>query len=194
MSERILQVLPSNIQRRMQNGEPVTLIDVRSPLEYKSGHVRGAISLPLDELEPSELERRTGTNSIGTEIPLYLTCQSGLRAQQAANKLQDAGYSNLVLMEGGTSAWEQAGLPMRRSGTSLSLQQQVHITIGSLLILKVIFGFAVSELFFVFAALIGAGLITAGLTRWCGMAQLLARMPWNRESQKLQKEGVTDVN
>jgi hypothetical protein len=88
-----------------------------------------------------------------------------MRAQQAAHRLQAAGYANLVLMEGGTAAWEKAGLPMRRSGTSLTLEQQVQISIGTLLILKVIFGSAVSELFFVFAALIGAGLITAGLTR-----------------------------
>lgn len=191
MSERIIEVPPATLQRRMQAGETINLIDVRSPIEYKAGHALGAISLPLDELEPAELEKRIGVPAIGAEAPLYLTCQSGMRAKQAALKLQDAGYSNLVLVQGGTTAWEQAGLPMRRSGTNLSLEQQVQITIGSLLILKVIFGFAVSELFFVFAALIGAGLITAGLTRWCGMARLISLMPWNRQPKRAAKEGLT---
>ncbi|MFM1891935.1 MAG: hypothetical protein RLZ44_1012, partial [Pseudomonadota bacterium] len=84
-------------------------------------------------------------------------------------------------LQGGTEAWARAGLPLRGSAKALSLEQQVQITIGALLILKVVFGFTVHELFFVLGALLGAGLITAGITRWCGLARLLARMPWNRE-------------
>lgn len=85
-----------------------------------------------------------------------------------------------MLLEGGTEAWERSALPMRRCGQAISLERQVQIAVGALLILKVVFGFTVHELFFVAGALIGAGLITAGVTRWCGMARLLARLPWNR--------------
>ena len=95
-------------------------------------------------------------------------------------KLRDAGYTNLVLLQGGTQAWEKHALPMHRGQNPISLERQVQITIGALLILKVVFGFAISELFFVGGALIGAGLIISGVTRWCGLARLLARMPWNR--------------
>ena len=103
-----------------------------------------------------------------------------MRARQAAEKLQQAGYDNIVLLQGGTEAWEKSGLPMRRIDNAISLERQVQIAVGTLLILKVVFGFTIHEIFFVFSALIGAGLITAGLTRWCGMASLIARMPWNR--------------
>ena len=75
---------------------------------------------------------------------------------------------------------EQAGLPLQRYGSAISLDRQVQIAIGSLLILKVVLGYGVHELFFAAAAFIGAGLIFAGVSRWCGMSELIARLPWNR--------------
>jgi rhodanese-related sulfurtransferase len=181
MSERIPSISPAHLHGRMRAGQPVVLLDVRSPAEYRAGHVQGALSVPLDELDATDLAQRTGVADIGSATPLYLTCQSGLRAQQAAERLHLAGHRNLMLLQGGTEAWARAGLPLRGSAKALSLEQQVQITIGALLILKVVFGFTVHELFFVLGALLGAGLITAGITRWCGLARLLARMPWNRE-------------
>jgi hypothetical protein len=103
-----------------------------------------------------------------------------MRAQQAAERLIDAGYHNLALIEGGTQAWEKAGLPIRRCGNAISLERQVQIAIGMLLVLKVLFGFTVHELFFAAIPLIGAGLIVAGITKWCGMARLIALLPWNQ--------------
>jgi rhodanese-related sulfurtransferase len=157
------------------------LIDVRTPAEYRAGHVPGAKSLPLDRLTPEAFEIQLPQAELGRERPLYLTCHSGQRAEQAATRLQAAGYPNLVLLEGGTQGWEKAGLPLRRCGQAISLERQVQIAVGALLVLKVFFGFTVHELFFAAVALIGAGLIVAGTTRWCGMARLLARLPWNRE-------------
>lgn len=179
MTDRIPSISAESLHRRMEAGFPVDLLDVRSPAEYRASHVRGARSLPLEELDAADLARRIGIQGGGDKAPLYLTCQSGLRAQKAARILLDAGYHNLMLLQGGTEAWRRAGLPMRESA-ALPLEQQVQITIGALLILKVVFGFTVHEFFFVLGALIGAGLVTAGLTRWCGLANLIARMPWNR--------------
>jgi hypothetical protein len=110
---------------------------------------------------------------------LYLTCQSGIRAQQAAEQLKQSGLDNLYLLDGGMDAWAKAGLPMQRCGNAISLERQVQITIGVLLVLKVFFGFTVHELFFAAIPIIGAGLIVAGVTRWCGLAHLIAMMPWN---------------
>jgi rhodanese-related sulfurtransferase len=180
MTERIPSISPQGLHGRMGAGQSVTLLDVRSPAEYRAGHIKGALSLPLDELDSDSLAQRLGVPGIGKDVPLYLTCQSGARAEQAAEKLSDTGHRNLMLLRGGTEEWRRKGLPMRGTPGALSLEQQVQVTIGALLILKVVFGFTVNELFFVFGALIGAGLITAGLTRWCGLARLLALMPWNR--------------
>lgn len=183
MTDRILNISPRALHGRMRAGLPTPLLDVRNAPEYRAGHVRGALSVPLEEIEEIDAKRlveRTGIADIGSETPLYLTCQSGTRAAQAARKLNDAGLHNLAVLHGGTEAWEKEGLPMRRCGNAISLERQVQITIGTLLMLKVFFGFTVHELFFVLAALIGAGLVMAGITRWCGLARLIARMPWNR--------------
>lgn len=180
MRSSIVTLSAEHFQRLRASGRPLTLVDVRTLAEYRSGHAEGALSLPLDELTPATLAERTGQPDLGQARPLYLLCASGARAREAAERLARAGLTRLTLIEGGTDAWSRAGLPMRRCGRILPLERQVQIAVGSLLVLKVIFGFTVHELFFGAVALIGAGLITAGLTRWCGMARLLARMPWNQ--------------
>lgn len=180
MALRFFNTAPEQLYERMRSGQSTFLLDVRSPAEYAAAHIPGALSLPLDTLDAKTLAERLGDPGAGTDEPLFLTCQAGLRAERAAEKLRDAGYTNLVLLEGGTHAWDRRALPMQRGRNGISLERQAQVTIGSLLILKVVFGFAVSELFFVGGALIGAGLIVAGMTHWCGMVQLLARMPWNR--------------
>jgi rhodanese-related sulfurtransferase len=182
MDNAFPQVSPMSLSHRLKGGNNITLLDVRSPAEYRSGHIPGARLVPLDELKdlnPADLTDGAGRRA---DHPLYLTCQAGVRAAQAAQVLREGGLDHVVLVQGGTEAWQQAGLPVKRCGTSLTLERQVQIAVGSLLILKVFFGFTVHELFFVSGAVIGAGLVTAGLTRWCGMARLLARMPWNRRS------------
>lgn len=180
MSERVMSIPPRALHERLGHNPPPVLLDVRSAPEYRAGHIRGARLLPLDQLSTASVAERIGEPEAGREVPLYLTCRSGPRAHQAAQRLLDAGLRNLAVLEGGTEGWERAGLPMRRCADTPSLERQVQIAAGTLLVLKVAFGFTVHELFFALAALIGVGLITAGVTRWCGMARLLARMPWNR--------------
>lgn len=171
---------PEALNDIIRFGRQIHLVDVRTPAEYRSGHATGAISIPLDELNPDSLNEQLGDAMAGRESPLFLACQSGLRAEQAAQRLQNAGFRNLYLVDGGTEAWQKAGLPMQRCGHAISLERQVQIAIGALLMLKVFFGFTLHELFFAAIPLIGAGLVVAGMTRWCGMARLIAMMPWNR--------------
>jgi rhodanese-related sulfurtransferase len=162
------------------------VLDVRSVAEYRAGHIPGAQSIPLDSLSADALAHAFKRPSLGREETLYVTCHTGPRARQAAERLQQAGFVNLSLIEGGTRSWEQLGLPVERCGKALSLERQVQIAVGSLLVLKVILGFSVHELFFALAAMIGIGLIVAGTTRWCGMARLIARLPWNRNTNCTQ--------
>ncbi len=180
MQPSVTKISPQQLHALRNQGRNIELIDVRSPAEYRAGHAVGAKLLPLDQLSPETLAARLQQAEAGLAQPLYLTCHSGFRAQQAAERLRAAGYHNLTLLEGGTEAWEKAGLPMQRCGKTISLERQTQIAIGVLLVLKVLFGFTVHELFFAATALIGAGLILAGATRWCGMTRLLGRLPWNR--------------
>ena len=180
MSKIVSEIAPLDLYGRMKSGEDIHLIDVRSSYEFNSGHVVNAQSIPLDSLSRESLLMHLEKAEAGSEKPLYITCKAGFRAEQAAQRLAAEGLENLVLIQGGTDAWEKAGLPVKRQSQMISLERQVQITIGVLLVMKVIFGFAIHELFFVGAALIGAGLIVAGITRWCGIAEIFAKLPWNR--------------
>jgi rhodanese-related sulfurtransferase len=171
---------PRSLNSLGEQGRQIHLVDVRTPAEYRSGHAAGSVSIPLDQLSPEKLAVQLGGSAAGRDQPLFLTCQSGLRARQAAERLMQSGLENLYLLDGGTEAWMKAGLPMQRCGSAISLERQVQITIGILLVLKVLFGFTIHELFFAAIPIIGAGLIVAGITRWCGMARLISMMPWNR--------------
>ena len=180
MSTNITSVSPKRLNTFINRGKEINLIDVRTPAEYRAGHASGAKLLPLNDLDAETVSAQARSYPDGGNQTLYLICQSGSRARQAAERLAEAGHRNLALVEGGTEAWEKAGLPIQRCGNAISLERQVQIAIGILLVLKVLFGFTIHELFFAATALIGAGLIVAGTTRWCGLARLIALMPWNR--------------
>ena len=111
--------------------------------------------------------------------PIYVMCQSGNRAKRAAEKIEKAGIDSVSVIEGGMNAWEAAGLPVQRGRTTLSLERQVRIAAGTLVLLGVVLGFSVTPVMYALSGLVGAGLIFAGITDTCGMGLLLARMPWN---------------
>lgn len=155
----------------------IDLIDVRMPTEFREVHADCARSLPLDALNPQAvMAARNG--SAGQ--PLYVICRSGSRSTQACKKFIDAGFTNVVNVEGGTMAWEQAGLPVVRGKKSLPLMQQVQITAGLMTVLGVALGAFVHPYGYGLAAFVGAGLTFAGLTGLCPMASLIAKMPWNQ--------------
>jgi rhodanese-related sulfurtransferase len=166
-------ITPKELADRHAAGERIQLIDVRTPVEFAEVHVDFARNVPLDQLR--------GDDAKGTsEEPVYVICRSGSRGRQACEKLQSAGL-NAVNVEGGTTAWEAAGLPVTRSGAKvMSLERQVRIGAGSLVVIGVLLGALIHPAFYAIAGLVGVGLVSAGVTDWCGMGMLLAKMPWNR--------------
>src|ERR1700677_1752866 len=121
-------------RRLIEAGQPLHILDVRTTAEFAGVHVVGARSMPLDELDPVVVvaERRNANDSI------YVICQSGARAQKACQRLQEAGLAHVLCVEGGTAAWEKAGLPVERGGSKvISLERQVRIGAGSLVLLGV---------------------------------------------------------
>jgi rhodanese-related sulfurtransferase len=169
-------ILPRELEEMRRRWRPVELIDVRAPVEYREVHAESARLMPLDALVPEAvMEARNGTK----DEPLYTICRSGSRGRQACEKFLAAGYTNVVNVEGGTLAWEQAGLPVVRGKKAVSLERQVRIAAGSLVVLGTAGAF-VHPGFLALSGCVGAGLVFAGVTDTCGMGMLLARMPWNR--------------
>lgn len=176
----IAVIKPDDLAELCRQGKRVDLIDVRSPVEYREVHVEFARNVPLDQLEPAALmQARNGS----ANEPLYLICRSGSRGRKACEKFVEAGFSNVVNVEGGTMACAEAGLSVVRGKRAISLERQVRIAAGSLVLLGAVLGWLVHPAFIGLSAFIGAGLIFAGVTDTCGMGMILARMPWNQCNQ-----------
>ena len=160
-----------------RSGKKIDLIDVRTPIEFREVHVEMARNVPLDQLDPVALSQdRHGR----TDEPLYFICRSGGRGQQACEKLLKAGFPNVINVEGGTTACVAEGLPVVRGKKAISLERQVRIAAGSLVLLGAALSWFVHPAFLGLSAFIGAGLVFAGITDTCGMGMILARMPWNQ--------------
>lgn len=172
----ITTMTPKQLQDIVQAGQSVELIDVRTPVEFREVHVSFARNVPLDQLDAAQVA--SGRNPAGD--PLYVICRSGKRGQQACEKFLAAGYSNVVNIEGGTQAWEQAGLLVVRGKKMISLERQVRIAAGSLVLIGAILSYIAHPYWIVLSGFVGAGLMFAGITDTCGMGLLLARMPWNQ--------------
>lgn len=170
-------ISPSRLEEIRKSGRRVDLIDVRTPVEFREIHAESALNVPLEQLDTRAIQDvRNGSS----DEPLYLICRSGNRATKACQKIVDAGYANVVTIEGGTEAWEAAGLPVVRGKKAMSLERQVRIAAGSLVLLGVLLGWLVHPYLVGISAFVGAGLIFAGITDTCGMGMVLARMPWNQ--------------
>lgn len=177
-TQRMASISPQSLYEKITAREKLHLLDVRTPREYAQAHVAGAILEPLEKLEVTRVRQRAGPSP---DAPLYVLCHSGSRAKRAMAKLQQAGVSPCVLVEGGTAAWMQAGLPVeRQSIKGVSLERQVRIVAGVLVLAGTILGAFLHPAILALPAFVGAGLIFAGVSDKCGMAMLLARMPWNQ--------------
>ena len=161
----------------LRKRQPVELIDVRTPAEYREVHIGFARLVPLESLDPKRV--MAGRPSTADE-PVYVVCRSGSRAKRACELMLGRGITNMVVVEGGTLAWEKAGLPVVRGKKTISLERQVRIAAGTLILAGSLLGAFVHSAFIGLAAFVGAGLVFAGVTDRCGMALLLARMPWNQ--------------
>ena len=159
------------------------LIDVRTPMEFYEVHAVGSLNAPLDTLNPELIMASRGARA---HEPLYVICRSGGRSAQACKAFVKAGFDNVVNIEGGTLAWIAAGLPVNR-GTKkmISLERQVRIVAGLLIVAGTILAATISPWFLAIPGFVGAGLTFAGMSNTCGMGMILARMPWNK-SLKVQ--------
>ena len=164
---------PTTAKRNIETGSS-TLLDVRTDVEFAEQNVPDSKHIALDRLA-GECE------GLDVDCHYSLLCLGGKRAEQAANILSEKGFKNLDVIEGGITAWESAGLPVRKSSRkTLPLMRQVQLTIGVLALIGSLLAIFVNPLFAILPAFLGAGLSLAGSTGWCGLAIVLSKMPWNR--------------
>lgn len=150
------------------------LLDVRTPAEFEEAHIRESVLHPLTALDPALV-----AGWAESKTACVVVCRSGNRAKQAAAKLQAAGIKNVQVLEGGVLAWEAANLPLERGRKTISLERQVRIVAGALVATGAALGYFVHPAWIALPAFVGCGLVFAGITDFCGMGLVLARMPWN---------------
>lgn len=175
MSKSVRTVPPAEVTKMMGGGDAV-LIDVRGDMEHAREHIAGCKHLPLDRFSPEAAQAE-----IGEAKRVVFYCQSGMRTGSAAGRFADLPCEEIYILEGGLSAWKDAGLPTQvNRKVPIDLMRQVQIGAGSLVLLGVLLGLFVHPGFYGLSAFVGAGLLVAGLTGFCGMARILALMPWNQ--------------
>ncbi len=163
-------ITPEEAQRRIEAG--AVLIDIRTPDEYARAHIPCAKNLPL-----TQIGRIDGVPEV------IFHCKSGMRTAAHADALEAAADAPVFLLEGGFDAWQKAGLDCNLDKRQpIEIIRQVQIGAGTLVLLGVLLGFLVSPVLFGLSALVGAGLVVAGVSGLCGMTRVLAAMPWNRRA------------
>ena len=168
----IREIRPTEVPGMLAAGVP--LIDVRTPGEFAALHATEAQNIPLDLLEQTKL------HEIAPAGRALFICQGGNRSKKACEQLSALPNFEAYSVIGGTAAWSAAGLPTIKGHGVISLERQVRIVAGLLVLLGTILGLTVHRYFLGVPLFVGAGLIFAGVTDFCGMAMMLARLPWNR--------------
>ena len=163
---------PSQAHAAMQAG--ARLIDIRGTDEYAREHIPGATNVPLD---------RIGELGPGPS-PVIFHCRSGMRTEANAARLAAAtGDAQAYILTGGIDAWRAARQPtVLDKKQPIEIMRQVQIAAGALVLIGVLLGFLWSPALFGLSAFVGAGLVLAGTTGWCGMAEMLRTLPWNRRA------------
>lgn len=172
-----MKIESNEVKSALETGKRVLLLDVRTPAEHGEKHIAGSRLMPLERWDGA-----AARSLVEEAEEVVLVCRSGNRAEQARRKLEEAGCEGPRVLEGGVLAWERAGLPLERGKSVLSLERQVRIAAGGLVLAGVLLGWQLHGGFFALSGFVGAGLMFAGITDWCGMAMLLAKMPWNQRS------------
>ena len=168
----IATITPIDAKRAISAG--ATLVDIRDPDEHARERIPGAVNIPL---------ARVGDVSTAAG-PIIFHCKSGMRTGAAAHALADAAHGRpCYILEGGMDAWKKAGAATQIDHKQpITVMRQVQLVTGSLVLLGTVLSLTVAPAFMALPAFIGAGLMFAGATGWCGMATLLSTLPWNRRA------------
>jgi rhodanese-related sulfurtransferase len=165
-----------------QKNAGMCIVDVRTAAEVKASSLPDCVHIPLHELTTERLHAEINKHrKNGAQI--YLLCQSGQRAQIAADQLKGTLNAELYIVEGGMNAVQQSNIPLAPTTNVravISLERQVRIAAGFLVFSGVLLGMLVNPSFYFLAGFVGAGLLFAGITNTCAMGMLIARMPWNK--------------
>lgn len=171
-----IYTLSSDEAKKLLDTNEAILIDVREPAEFRSEKIVQATNIPLSKITAQDVQQL-----MDGDKRVIMSCRSGKRSLDACNKLiQDVGI-DLYTLEGGIMVWQQQGLAVEKSTSKmLPLDRQVQLVISLMILIGLLISYTISSYGLLLPLMAGVGLLNAALTGWCGMAKLLAKMPWNQ--------------
>ena len=172
-SNSVASLSAHELQHRLKTEPGLLVVDVREYPEFAQEHITPSRLLPLGQLQ-------AGDSALNQATPVVVVCQSGKRSARAAKWLTDNGFQQVAQLEGGLTEWKRCGLPLARLPKApWSMERQVRFVAGLLVLTGVLLSYIWQPAVLLSGA-IGAGLAFAAVTNTCGMAMLLAKLPWNR--------------
>lgn len=162
---------------KVSAGDAMHIIDVRTGVEFGACHIRGAKLHPLQSLDPKAVVAEAAG------APIHILCKGGARAKKAAEQISSDTGQTVWVVSGGTDACVNINMPHNVGKEVMSLERQVRIAAGSLVVVGVAAGALLHPAFFGLSGFVGAGLVFAGVTDTCAMGMMLARMPWNKADE-----------
>ena len=173
--QSVAELDPQTAKMWLEAGDTLAL-DVREANEHARENIAPARLSPLSSFDPATLD-------LGAAKRILVICATGMRSGRAAAQLAAARGIPVANLKGGIAAWKAAGLPVRRNATApLPIMRQVQIAAGALILIGAGLGLIVHPAFYALCAFVGAGLLVAGATGWCGMATMLSYLPYNRRA------------
>jgi len=177
-ASKTIRVIDAHTLKSMLDKDGAVAIDIREPMEFAREHIIGSRHVPLSDLDRADF-------SADLHKAAVFLCASGVRTVANEERFLATGFSEIYRLEGGLKSWKASRLPIfLNRHAPIEIMRQVQIAAGLLVVLGVILGFLVSPLFFLLSGFIGAGLIFAGVTGFCGMARVLASAPWNQRRSR----------
>jgi rhodanese-related sulfurtransferase len=169
-------ITPIDLKAKLESGEisKTQILDVRRPGERREVHIEGSRFLPIDSVNIDDVVRLTRGSRT------YLLCRSGARSERVQEKLAREGVIDPIVIDGGILAWENAGLPVVLGDSAMSLERQVRVAAGLLVVAGTGLGVTVNPSWHFLSGIVGAGLVVAGLTNTCALGTAISKLPWNR--------------
>lgn len=184
-AKALKMISPKEAQALASKDPQVKLLDVRSASEFSEKHIQDSINVPIGMISSKIKDLSQSGQS-------YITfCRTGNRSPMAADMLLQAGIASIKVMQGGITAWQKQKLPVIIGDTSISIERQVRIAAGSLMLFGVIMAQFIHGGFIWISIWVACGLIFAGITNSCLMGMMLMRLPYNKKIYKPKTGGGT---
>ena len=178
-------VTPQKAVELLKSDPQVKLLDVRSALEFNQAHIKDSLNIPMDMLSLKI------NDLIKAKQDYIVLCRTGNRSPMAADMLIQSGIQGVKVMQGGITFWEKEKLPVIKGEGGISLERQVRIIAGSLVLFGIIMAWLGWGFFILLSLFVSCGLIYAGLTDNCLMGMLLMKLPYNKKLYKTKLGGGT---